>query len=115
MRFDQFSVSLLILRQDAPQLDADVEAALQDAHMAFIADLHQAGHLLAAGLLLDGRYRGLSILNVAAEDARRLKEADPAVESGRYSIHIMPWIVPGGAVAFSPTHFPRSMAETRGA
>jgi len=114
VQFDQFSISLLILRQDAPQLDAAADAALQDAHMAFLADLHHAGQLLAAGPLLDERYRGLSVLNVGPEDARRLKQADPAVQANKYAIHVMPWIVPGGAVAFSPTRFPRSMAEVRG-
>lgn len=113
MRFDQFSISLLVLRPDAPALDAAAEAALQDAHLAHLAGLHEAGHLLAAGPLSDERYRGLSILNVGPEEARRLKEADPAVQAGKYSVEIMTWMVPGGAMSFSPTHFPHSIAEAR--
>jgi ABC-type dipeptide/oligopeptide/nickel transport system ATPase subunit len=95
MQFDQFTVALLLLRPDAPQLDETEEAALQDAHMAHLADLHAAGHLLAAGPLRGGpddRYRGLSILNVDPERARALKEGDPAVRAGRYSVVVLPWL-----------------------
>lgn len=113
MRFDTFSISLLVLRPDAPVLDAAAEAALQDAHLAHLASLHEAGHLLAAGPLADERYRGLSILNVGPEDARRLKEADPAVQAGRYSVEVMTWMVPGGAMSFAPARFPHSIAEAQ--
>jgi hypothetical protein len=117
MRFDQFSVALLMLRPDAPRLSEQDAAALQDAHMAHLADLHDQGYLLAAGPLLsgpDGEFRGLSILNVDAARARELKEADPAVRAGRFSVVVLPWMVPGGAVSFSPTRFPRSAAEVAG-
>ena len=117
MQFDRFTITLLILRPDAPQLDAEAEAALQDAHMAHLADLHAAGHLLAAGPLLgaqDRVFRGLSILNVEPEQAIALKEADPAVRAGRYRIEVYPWMVPAGAMAFAPARFPRSMAEAGG-
>ena len=115
MQFDRFSITLLILREDAPVLDEAAAAALQDAHLAHLADLHAAGYLVAAGPLGDERFRGLSILNVDPERARELKEADPAVQAGRFSVKAMSWMVPGGAVAFTPTRFPRSMADVRGA
>jgi uncharacterized protein YciI len=114
MEFDRFSVALLILRPDRPRLDKEAEEALQNAHMAHLADLHQAGYLLAAGPLLGGSeesFRGLTILNVDPEKARRLKEEDPAVRAGRFSVKILPWMVPRGAMNFSRTRFPRSMAE----
>jgi hypothetical protein len=41
--FDRFSVAVLVLRDDAPNLDAAAAAALQDAHMDHLADLHEAG------------------------------------------------------------------------
>lgn len=66
MQFDRFTIALLILRDDAPKLDKEAAATLQDAHLAYLAGLHEAGHL------------------------------------------------PGGAVAFSPTRFPRSIAEAQG-
>jgi uncharacterized protein YciI len=117
MQFDQFTMTLLVRRHDAPKLDEEAEAALQDAHMAHLADLHGAGHLLAAGPLLgapDREFRGLSLLTVGPEQALALKEADPAVSAGVYSILAMPWIVPAGAMHFTPTRFPRSMAEATG-
>ena len=50
LEFDRYTIALLILRPDAPQLDEEAAAALQDAHLAHLADfLHEAGHLLAAG------------------------------------------------------------------
>ncbi len=114
MQFDQFTIALLLLRPDAPALDEAEAAALQDAHMAHLADLHEAGHLLAAGPLrgdLADGYRGLSILNVDPERSRILKEQDPAVRAGRFSVVVLPWLVPKGAVSFGPAHLPRSMAE----
>jgi uncharacterized protein YciI len=114
MQFDQFTVALLVLRSDAPRLSEDAADALQDAHLAHLADLHESGHLLAAGPLLDGpdgRFRGLSILKADPEQARQLKEQDPAVRAGRFSVIVLPWMVPAGAISFSPTRFPRSAAE----
>jgi uncharacterized protein YciI len=113
MNFDRFSVALLIARSDAPPFDPATAAALQDAHLAHLAQLHAAGHLLAAGPLSDERFRGLSILNVEPDEALRLKETDPAVRAGLYSIQTMPWMVPVGAMHFSPARFPRSVAEAR--
>ena len=111
MQLERFTVALLILRPDAPELDEESAAELQDAHMAHLADLHEAGHLVAAGPLLDEKFRGLSILRVEPERARKLKEQDPAVRAGRFSVKVMPWLVPAGAISFSPTRFPRSVAE----
>jgi uncharacterized protein len=114
VRFDTFTVTLLVLRPDAPELDDGAAEALQDAHLAHLADLHEAGHLLAAGPLLgpaDREFRGLTILAVDPERARELKEADPAVRAGRFAVRVFPWIVPAGAMSFSPTRFPRSGAE----
>ena len=116
MEFDRFSIALLILRPDAPRLDEEAAAALQDAHMTHLAELHEAGHLLAAGPLLgspEEELRGLSILNVEPKEARALKEQDPAVRAGRYSIKVLPWMVPAGAISFSSTRFPRSVAEAQ--
>lgn len=115
MQFDQFTVALLILRSDAPHLDEAAAAALQDAHMAHLTALHEAGYLLATGPLLgDTAFRGLSILRVGPEEARALKEQDPAVRAGRFAIEVFPWMVPSGAMSFSPTRFPKSVAEATG-
>jgi len=115
MEFDRFSIALLVRRPDAPQLDGEAGTAMQEAHMAHLADLHEAGHLLAAGPLSFGdsswELRGLSILNVEPEQARELKEADPAVRAGLYRVEVLPWLVPKGAMSFAATRFPRTITE----
>jgi uncharacterized protein YciI len=111
VEFDRFTIALLILRPDAPVLDELAAGELQNAHMAYLADLHDAGYLLAAGPLSDDKFRGLSILNVDPEQTRQLKEDDPAVRAGRFSVHVVPWMVPAGAITFSRTRFPRSTSE----
>ncbi len=114
MQFDQFTIALLIRRPEAPRLDEKTESALQDAHLAYLAKLHDEGYLLAAGPLLgvlDREFRGLSILKADPEKTRVLTQQDPAVQAGIFSVKVMPWIVPSGAITFSHTCFPRSAAE----
>ena len=107
MQFDEFTISLLVSGA-TPNTDA-----LQDAHLAHLASLHDAGSLLAAGPLSDpaGELRGLSILSVGVDEARRLKEADEAVRADVFSVRAMTWRVPAGAMSFSRTFFPRSMRD----
>ncbi len=112
MQFDRFTAVLLILRPDAPVLDDEAAAALQDAHMSHLADLYDAGVLLAVGPLFDDVYRGLSIFSVGPEDALAFANADPAVQSGRFSVKVIPWMIPGGLISFTKGRLPRSMAET---
>jgi uncharacterized protein YciI len=116
MEFDRFTIALLIRPDNPPELTADQGAALQDAHMAHLSDLHDAGKLLVAGPLLDSdrHYCGLSILCVSQEEAQALKEADPAVRAGVFRVVTLPWMVPSGAMTFSQTHFPSSAAEASG-
>ena len=110
LEFDEFTIALL---SSGPTPNSD---ALQDAHLAHLASLHDAGSLLAAGPLNDpaGELRGLSILNVPVDEARRLKEADEAVRAGVFSVRALPWMVPSGALSFSRTFFPRSMRDVTG-
>jgi uncharacterized protein len=110
MEFDEFTISLLV---SGPTPNSDV---FQDAHLAHLASLYDAGSLLAAGPLRDpaGELRGLSILNVPVDEARRLKEADEAVRAGVFSVRVLPWRIPAGAMSFSQTFFPRSMRDVAG-
>jgi len=117
MNFDSYTVALLIRRPDAPSLPKGEADALQDAHMAHTADLHEKGHLLVAGPVSSDDQSGLcgfSILNVDPERARALKEDDPAVRAGIYRIEAYPWILPAGILHFTPGRLPRSMAEAFG-
>ncbi len=74
IRFDEFTVALLVRPHDALELDAAAATSLQDAHLAYLADLHAAGQ----------------------------------------SVTVLRWMVPGGAMTFSPTQFSRSVAEALG-
>jgi uncharacterized protein len=116
MEFDRLTITLLVLRDDAPELTDEQEGELQDAHMAYLTELHEAGHLLAAGPVVDpaSPVRGVSVMSVGVEEAVALKERDPAVRAGKYRIVALPWMVPAGAMTFTPTRFPRSRAEARG-
>jgi uncharacterized protein len=115
MRFDRFTTALLYRRPGGPELTDDEADALQDAHLEHLAKLHEAGQLLAAGPLAmgnpDEELRGLSILKVGVTEARALTEADPAVEAGVFSLKLMPWMVPAGAMSFSATRFPHTASE----
>jgi uncharacterized protein YciI len=106
-------VVLLVTPDNPPDLSDDEADRLQDAHLAHLADLHERGVLLAAGPVGDlaeprRHYRGLSILRCEVEEALRLKGEDPAVRAGVFELVAMPWMLPAGAVHFTPTTFPRS-------
>ena len=111
MRFDHFTLALMLRPPGRPQLDEPTAAAVQDAHLAYLANLHASGSLLAAGPIDHPLYRGLSIMRVGVEEARELKAQDEAVRAGVLTPEILSWMVPAGAVSFAPTRFPRSMAE----
>ena len=92
MQFDQYTVTLLMLAPNPPPLDGAALDDLQDEHMAHLADLHEAGHLLAAGPLpgAEGRlFRGTQHL---ARGHRR--GAPSARRASRPGGHRGP--VPGG-------------------
>jgi uncharacterized protein YciI len=117
MRFDRYTLVLLVRPPDAPALSEEEAAAVQDAHLASQADLHDQGHLIAAGPLVgqdDERLRGISVLSVDPEAARRLYSADPAVRAGRLAVEVMTWMVPAGSVRFDDVRLPRSVAEALG-
>jgi uncharacterized protein len=112
MDFDRYTVVLLLTPEDPPQLSEEEADRLQDAHLSHLADLHDRGVLLAAGPVGDPGsrryYRGLSILRCEPDEALRLKGEDPAVRAGVFEIVAMPWMLPAGAMHFTPTTFPRS-------
>ncbi len=98
---------------DAPTLDEARAAALRMRTWPTSPTFTRV-IILAGGPLFDDELRGLSILNVEADRARALEEADPAVRIGRFSVKVISWMVPSGAMHFSPTRFPRSVAEVAG-
>ena len=116
VQFEQYSIVLLTTPASPPRISDEERARLQDAHLSYLADLHDLGHVLAVGPLSDpdGELRGLSILDVDAARARELKEADEAVRAGVFEVRAIPWTVPVGAMSFSRTRLPRSMRDVRG-
>ena len=117
MEFDWFTVVLLLRHPDAPTMDEAALDALQDAHLAHLAKLHDEGRLLAAGPSpgpADRRIRGFCIFLGDIEAALALEADDPAVVARRFTIEAYPWVVPHGALLSFPARFPRSAAEAEG-
>jgi uncharacterized protein len=114
MRFDQHTLVLLVRPPDAPDLSDDEANALQDAHLAFRTDLYEKGYIIAGGPLVDQddeRLRGISVMSVDQETARRLCSEDPSIKAGRLAVEVMTWMMPAGNIRFEPAPPPRSMAE----
>jgi len=116
MEFEHYTVALLVTCPDEPEWGDGEREALQDAHLAHLADLHEAGHLLAVGPLADpdGELRGLLLFRCGVDEARALAEDDPAVRAGAFLLRVLPWSIPAGGLHFTPTRLPRSMADVRG-
>lgn len=114
MQFDHYTLALLVARSDAPHLDDGETAAIRDGHLAHLASLHDAGYLIAAGPLAVEGYFGLGVFRTGPAEARSLSEADPACRAGWFTVTILPWRVPSGALLPGEAHFPRSAAEALG-
>jgi uncharacterized protein YciI len=117
VEFDRYTVVFLITPEDPPQLDDAAAAELQDRHLAFLASLHDAGELLAAGPAgnpaQQRQIRGISLFRGDVDHTRALAQEDPAVQAGVFELEVMPWMMPAGALQFSKTRFPRSSADAR--
>ena len=114
MDFDAFTVALLLTGDHPPTLSPSELDAVQDAHMAHLADLHASGDLLVAGPVPgppEQPLRGLSVLRGGVEEARELADRDPGVGAGVWRHELHTWLVPSGVIAFTPGRLPRSMAE----
>jgi uncharacterized protein len=117
MRFDRFTLILLVRPQDAPDMSEAELDALQDAHLAHQASLFDQGHIIAAGPLADQddeRLRGICVMATDPETARELYSTDPSVRAGRLAIQVATWMVPAGSAHFTRVSVPRSMAEAGG-
>jgi uncharacterized protein YciI len=115
MDFDRFTVVFLLTPADPPQLDEETAGEIQDRHLAFLAGLHESGHLLAAGPAGDPsqarKLRGISLFRGDVDETRALAEQDPAVQAGVFELEVHPWLMPAGALQFAQTRFPHSSAE----
>jgi hypothetical protein len=114
MRFDSYTVTLLIQRPDAPALSDEESAALQDRHLDYGATLQDQGLILARGPLADQddpRLRGCTVWSVDVATARELESQDPAVLAGRFAVQVMTWRTPAGNLSFGKVRAPHSVAD----
>ncbi len=80
-------------------------ARLQVAHLANIRRLVALGKKVVVGPILDdSEIRGVSAFRVgSAAEARELMETDPAVQAGRFTVEIHPWMVAIGTLPGAPS------------
>ena len=102
---DTFTVVVLHAGPRAAEYDRAETQRLLNEHLQYTLGLRRAGHLLAAGAILDqgppaDRQTGLGFsLECAAELLPRLNE-DPAVKAGLEAVKLVTLICPKGAIAF---------------
>lgn len=89
--------------RDIPEAEA---AELQNAHLANIGKLAEAGKLVLAGPFLgDGELRGIYIFNVATiEEAEALTNTDPAIKAGSLVMELKEWYGSAAVVGINEVH-----------
>lgn len=114
MEFDHFTLVSLRTPEVEPSLTEVEWDELQDRHLSNLADLHDSGVLLTAGPTVgppNRPVRGYAILNVDPGAALALMGEDAAVRAGVFEVSAIVWMMPAGAMTFTPTVFPRSATE----
>ena len=103
--FDTYQLVLLVRPDVLPDHDEATIDLLHHQHLGHFADMRDAGHLVASGPLSeqpDEHWRGICIYRTGSvEEARRLAELDPAVIAGRFTLEVMTWRTPKGALTWS--------------
>jgi len=100
------SYQLVLLKRPARPTDHPEEklAEIQGAHLAHLTRLGEEGKIVIAGPFSDQEdesLRGLALYRVGSlEEARRLAEADPAVQAGRLEVEAVTWWVEKGYMTF---------------
>lgn len=76
-----------------PSADSTEAMELQRAHLDNISRMAEEGDLVLAGPFMDsGEIRGIYIFDVqTVEEARKLTETDPAIQSGALEMELHPW------------------------
>lgn len=101
--FDVYTLCLLRRPKDAPQLSDEWLDELQAQHLAYRAELHRRGVLVANGPFreqTDVSLRGLSIFATGLEETARLNDGDPMVKARWLGYDLMEWWVASGTLAF---------------
>lgn len=86
-------VLVMLKRGPNRSQDSTTRAQLQAAHMANINRLAEEGKLVLAGpMMTDEDIRGIYLFNVTTvEEAKKLTETDPAIQSGSLIMEMHPW------------------------
>lgn len=88
----QYVIAILKRGPNRPK-DSIEAAKLQKAHLENIMRLADEGKLILAGPFMDNDdVRGIYIFDVTTiEEARKLTETDPAIQSGSLVMELKPW------------------------
>jgi len=89
--------------RDIPETKA---AELQNAHLANIGKLAEAGKLVLAGPFFgEGELRGIYIFNVATiAEAEALTKSDPAIKAGSLVMELKEWYGSAAVVGINEVH-----------
>ncbi|MGC4111570.1 MAG: YciI family protein [Nocardioides sp.] len=105
MELESYSFVLLRRGPRAGEYDDAELERLQAAHLGFLDQMRDAGHLVLAGPFsdqLDETLRGLCVYVTDLATTRDLAATDPSVQAGRMAVEVMTWWTLQGAVTFHP-------------
>jgi uncharacterized protein YciI len=115
--FDTFGIVLLLTGPNTASPPGGEPDPIQDAHLAHLAELHEAGHLMAAGpFRIDDlpQIRGIAVFTTDQHTAAKLMADDPAVRAGRFVVAKGEWTSPADAIRAGSGRLPRSVADAIG-
>ena len=101
---DLEAFELVVLRRPTEPRDYDEPTLgrIQREHLAYHASLRESGQVVTNGPVTDQpdeSLRGLTFYRTGSlQEARRLAQADPAVQAGRLEIEVMTWYCPPGTM-----------------
>ena len=100
---ETFELVLLRTPENAPTYDDAELTRIQAEHLAHHARLRASDQVVTNGPVRDqpdASLRGLTFYRTGSlEEARKLAEADPAVQAGRLAVEIMTWYCPPGTMS----------------
>jgi uncharacterized protein YciI len=95
---EAFELVLLRRPPDAPSYPEDMLRRIQEEHLAYHAQLREAGDVVTNGPVSDQpdcSLRGLTFYRTGSlARSRQLAEADPAVRAGRLAVELMTVVLP---------------------
>jgi len=101
---DLEAFELVVLRRPKQTRDYDEPTLeqIQREHLAYHASLRESGQVVTNGPVTDQpdeSLRGFTFYRTGSlQEARRLAQADPAVQAGRLEIEVMTWYCPPGTM-----------------